>query len=196
MASLATIDDLEVRLGRTVDNEDQAQAALDDASAAVRAYTGQTFDLVEDDEVRIRARNGRIVLPQRPVTAVSSILNIEGGSVDFIWDSGSFVSLTGFDALRSFEVEPFRAGRDVWVDVTYSHGFDSVPADIVAVVAQVAGRALGRTPDATAMGQESIAGYSYSVGNAAVSGALGFTLPERQVLNRYRVPLGTIRVSA
>lgn len=196
MASLASIDDLEARLGRTVDNEDQAQAALDDASAAIRAYTGQQFDLVEDDQVRLRARKGAVSLPQRPVVDVTAVANVDTGSVEFTWDAGSSVTLAGFDALRTFEVEPYRNARPLYVDVTYSHGYETVPADIVAVTCQVAGRALGRTPDATAVTQESIAGYSYSVSGAAASGALGFTLPERQVLDRYRIPLGTIRVSA
>lgn len=196
MASLASIDDLEARLGRTVTNEGQAQAALDDASAAVRAYTGQLFDLVTDDEVRLRARNGTVVLPQRPVTEVTAVANVDAGAVEFTWDAGTSVLLSGFDVLRSFEVEPYEVNRPVYVDVTYSHGYAEVPADILAVVCQVAGRALGRTPDENALSQESIAGYSYSVGGAAASGALGFTLPERTVLDRYRKPIGTIRVAS
>lgn len=196
MASLATVFDLEARLGREVTNEEQAEAALTDASAAVRSYTGQQFDLVEDDEVRLRARNGTVVLPQRPVTEVAAVTNVNAAAVEFTWDAGTSVLLSGFDVLRSFEVEPYRQNRPLYVDVTYSHGYETVPEDIVAVVCQVAGRALGRPPDANAVSQESIAGYSYSVGGAAASGALGFTLPERTVLDRYRRPIGTIRVAS
>lgn len=41
MAALATIAELEART--VVDDTDRAQAALDDASAAVTAYTGRSF---------------------------------------------------------------------------------------------------------------------------------------------------------
>lgn len=194
MASLATVEDLEDRLGISITDTTRAQAILDDVSAVVRAYTGQQFDLVADDEVRLRVRNGSLRLPQRPVTAVSAVANVDGDSVDFTWDSGESVQLEGFAALRtSFEVEPFRT-RDPWVDVTYSHGYATVPTDVVAVVCQIAGRAYGRTADTTGVTQESIAGYSYSVGAAAAAGPAGMLADERRILDLYRRPIGVIRV--
>lgn len=47
LPSLATVAELQARVG-TIDDEDRAQAALDDASAAVRAETGRTW--VDDDD--------------------------------------------------------------------------------------------------------------------------------------------------
>jgi hypothetical protein len=194
VAALATLDDLEARLGSRVTDEDRAEALLDDVSAIVRAYTGQQFTLVEDDEIRVRVRNGSLRLPQRPVVDVTAVANVDGDSVDFTWDSGDSVQLEGFAALRtSFEVEPFRH-RDPWVNVTYSHGYETVPADIVAVVCQIAARAYGRTPDTTGVTQESIAGYSYSVGAAAAAGPAGMLADERRILDQYRRPLSVIRV--
>ena len=195
MAALATVTDVEVRLGRTFDAEEAARvsALLDDASAAVRAYTGQEFDLVADDEVRLRARNGAVKLPQRPVVAVSAVANVDGDTVTHDWDSSDVVYLSGLNPLIRFDVEPFRS-RDPWVDVTYTHGYATVPDDIVAVVCQIVGRAFGRPADATAVTQESIGGYSYSIGGAAAQGPLGLMAAEREVLDRYRRPIGTIRV--
>jgi hypothetical protein len=193
MASLATIDDLEARLGSTVD-EDRAQAVLDDVSATVRAYTGQNFTL-EETTARLRARDGRVRLPQRPVTDVSAVTNVEGSTLVFSWDAGDSVNLAGFEDARAFEVVPFTT-RTPWVDVTYTHGYETVPADVVAVVCQMAGRAYGRTPDTTGVTQESIAGYSYSVGAAAAAGPMGMLSDERRVLDLYRRPLGVIRVAS
>jgi hypothetical protein len=41
--ALATVADVEARLGRTVDDETQVQAWLEDASAIARAYAGKTW---------------------------------------------------------------------------------------------------------------------------------------------------------
>lgn len=196
MAALATTDDVALRIGRTFtsDEEDRVQALLDDASAAVRAYTGQTFTLVEDDEVRLRARNGGVRLPQRPVVDVTAVADVDGNTVIFDWDASDTVYLAGLSEAVRFDIEPFRT-RTPFVDVTYSHGYESVPADIVAVVCQIVGRAFGRPADATAVTQESIAGYSYSIGGAAAQGPLGLMANEREVLDRYRRPIGVIRVA-
>lgn len=193
MASLATTDDLSFRIG-DISDEVRAQALLDDVSAVVRAYTGQTFTL-ETTTDRLRARNGMVRLPQRPVTAVTTIADVDGGEVVFTWDAGDVVSLSGLDNSRSFEVFQF-ANRAPYVDATYTHGYETVPADIVAVVCQIAGRSYGRSSEASAVTQESIAGYSYSIGSAGAAGPMGMLADERRVLDLYRRPLGVIRVSA
>lgn len=195
MAALATVADVAARIGRTFTAEEEArvEALLTDASAAVRAYTGQTFDLVEDEEVRLRARNGAVKLPQRPVTGVAGVTSVDGDTVAFEWDHSDLVYVTGLNPYARFDVEPFRS-RDPWLDVTYTHGYATVPEDIVAVVCQIVGRAFGRPADATAVTQESIAGYSYSIGGAAAQGPLGLMQNEREALDRYRRPVGTIRV--
>jgi hypothetical protein len=77
------------------------------------------------------------------------------------------------------------------VDVTYTAGYDDVPADVVAVVVQIALRAFGVNAEQTGLQSESIAGYSYSVGSAAASGGLGMLQAEREVLDRYRIVGGT-----
>lgn len=187
MAALATVDDLEVRLGRTLsDTEaDQAEALLDDASAAVRAYIGQSVNTAEQT-TRLRVRNGAVRLPRTPVTDVESVTDVDGNDIDFTWDAGQVVTL-GRSFTDGWSIEPTRSAY-TWVDVTYTAGWTSVPADLVAVVCQIAGRALGRPADSTGMTSESIAGYSYSVGAAAAAGPLGLLSDERAVLDRYRRP--------
>lgn len=190
MAALATVDDLEVRLGRTLTltEADQAEALLDDASAAVRAYIGQSVDSAEQT-ARLRVRNGAVRLPRRPVTAVESVEDVNGNAIDFTWDAGQVVTL-GSSFTDGWSTEPTRSAY-IWVDVTYTAGWATVPADLVAVVCQIAGRALGRPADSTGMTSESIAGYSYSVGGAAAAGPLGLLSDEKAVLDRYRRPGAT-----
>ena len=99
MVSLATSADLEARLGRDLTDAEatRVDALLADASAMIRAYTGQTFALVEDDEVTLRGSGGTIRLPQRPVTAVASVVAIGGDGapdvtvIDWIWDGVDLV---------------------------------------------------------------------------------------------------------
>lgn len=194
MAALATTDDVEDRLGRVLTDDEivRVDSLLTDVSAMFRAYTGQQFTLAETTE-RLRVRNGEIRLPQRPVIDVTAVANVDAAPVEYTWDSGEVVTLSAGTWLSPWLVEPFRTGN-VYVDVTYEHGYETVPEDIVALACQVVARSLGRTPDTTGVTQESIAGYSYSVGSAAAAGPAGLLPAEREVLDRYRRPLNNIRV--
>jgi hypothetical protein len=174
MPPLATVTDLEGRLGRVLseDETDRAELLLEDASAAVRSYTGQQFTATANAVVRLRARAGTIRLPQRPITAVDAVENMDGDAVEFTWYAGDKIVLTGYP-------------QDGWFDVTYDYGGE-IPDDIVAVVCQMTARAFGTTPDATGYQSESIGTYSYTVGPAAAAGAVGLLNDERAVLDRYR----------
>lgn len=183
MAALATRADLEARLGRALAGTEatRADALLDDASAIVRAYTGQTIDAVADDTVRLKARRGRIRLPQRPVTAVTAVADVDANDVAFYWPGlGEIVALgvnrSGDTPSNTYDV----------FDVTYSHGYPDVPDVIVGIVCQVVARALTVDPDSTGYQGETIEGYSYTVGAAAAQGAAGLLAGEREVLNLFR----------
>jgi hypothetical protein len=183
LEALASVDDLSGRLGRTLTTaeSDRVELLLADASATVRSYTGQDLSLVEDDVKRLRVKDGAIRLPQRPVVSVDSVADIDGNDLDVTWSAGDRILL---DA----------PGTYAWADVTYTHGFEEVPGEIVAVVCQIAGRAFGRPPDETGMQSESIGQYSYTVGVAAAAGGLGLLNDERAVLDRYRAVGGYVRM--
>jgi hypothetical protein len=193
MDPLATIEDVEARLGRVLDaGEDERVAALlDDASAAVRAYTGQGFTS-EETTARLIPRNGKLNLPQRPVTAVSAVKTVDGDDIVFTWWIGNNVTV-GATNLNWFEVNGVPSQP---LDVTYTHGYDTVPADIVAVVCQIVGRAMTKPADEAGYTQESIAGYSYALGAAAAAGAVGMLNDEKAVLDRYRRPGGSARLAS
>lgn len=185
MAALATTDDLADRLGRSFSPAEEARAALllDDASAAVRSYTGQHFTQ-ETTTDRLRVRNGRVRLSQLPVTDVDSVSDIDGNDVTFTWNGGERLDVNA-GVPDDWAWEPRVSGL-AYVDVAYTHGYDAIPDDIVAVVCQIAGRAFGRPADDAGMTSETIAGYSYSVGAAAAAGGVGMLADERAVLDRYR----------
>lgn len=178
---LASVDDLAARLGRELDDDETAriEALLADASAAVRSYTGQQFTR-ESTTSRLRVAGRSLRLPQRPVIGVSAVADVDGNDVSFSWYAGEVL---GIDSLA------YPTGG--WVDVTYEHGYEEVPADVVAVVCNVALRAFGVAAGQSGLASETIGTYSYSIGGAAASGPLGMLADERQVLDSYRRAYGT-----
>lgn len=189
--ALAEVFDLESLLGCTVDPE-RAQKLLDDATSTVVAYTGQQF-VRATTEVTVRVPRSRwLRLGQLPVHSVDAVEDLNGNVLTFEFDGIDRVRIPR--NLDSFEYVPWTSPIRT-VKVTYDHGFDVIPPEIVAVVCQVAGRAYGVRADDTGINQETLGAYNYSTGAAASSGALGLLLPERAVLDRYRHGVRTIGVS-
>jgi hypothetical protein len=204
VAALATTDDLEARLGRdlTAAEEARADALLDDASALIRAYTGQDFALAEDDEAVLRGPGGLVRLPQRPVTAVSSVVAIGGDGapditiIDWVFD--------GIDQIRVGAGTFVINLPEVWWDddgypgtyrVTYSHGYATVPGDVVAVVCGMVLRTLTAPTMAGGVRSETIGSYSYQLDSAGLGLAVSLSQEDRKVLARYRQTAGMIKVS-
>jgi hypothetical protein len=177
MPALATVSDLETRLGTPIDDPAQAQAYLDDVSAAVRAYTGQLFTrLVTTD--RLRARRGLIRLPQRPVNSVDAVTLDNGLAVAFTWFAGDDrVCIIDWDSCCSGSSSAL---------VTYDHGYDVFPGDVIAVVCNIALRALGTDPLMGSVQQRSISNYQEMFGPVGASGTTGLFRDEASVLDRYR----------
>lgn len=183
MTALATLEQLTDRITTTVD-PDRAAAALDDVSAAVRSYTGQTISAAINTE-RLRVHGYKVRLSQRPVTDVATVVDIDGNDVGYLWDGLDIVALRT-STVRAFDYDQLVS--TTVVDVTYDSGYDVVPDDIVAVVCNVAARALAEGPEMSGVTQESVANYSVSFGAIGASGPLGFFTAETRVLDRYRRP--------
>lgn len=178
-----TTAELGDRVGQDLTSDDRAAAVLADAEAAVKAYTGQDFE-VGTSTVVVPVKRGRIRLAQLPVRAVASVQTLSGSDLTYTFDGIRTVAV-GSDSIPRFDYEPFTSVPST-VRVEYEHGFDVIPADVVAVVCQVAGRAFGVNAMDSGISQETLGSYNYSTGSAASSGALGLLLPERAVLDRYR----------
>ena len=142
--ALATITDVEARLGRelTAAEESKATAWLTDASAIFVQRAVQKFE-VGESTVRLFPRDGIVRLVQRPVIEVTSVQDIDGNEVDFTWDGHQ--SLYDLGDVRG-------------VKVTYEHGSATIPDDVVAVVAGMVARTLSISPDAAAGVQQQTVG--------------------------------------
>lgn len=184
MADLIELADVEARLGRALTSTEVARVAalMADASASVRNYMKQ--DVAEDTTTAtLRVRNGRVRLPQRPITAVTTVLNSNGDPVIYQWDGADSLT-TGANVPDSWAWVPFTSGV-VTLTVTYTHGYNPIPDDIIAVCCSVVMRAIGREPVDAGIQSESIQGYSYTLGAIGAAGALGLLDSEKHILDAY-----------
>jgi hypothetical protein len=203
VTALATIDDLESRLGRDLSEIEQAraEALLNDASAMIRAYTGQEFDEVTGDVAVLRAQSGVVRLPQRPVTAVSSVVALGGGLApdvtvtDYVFD--------GIDQIRIGEGAYVINLPAIWWDddgypgtfrVTYDHGYPTVPADVVAITCGMVLRTLTAPTSQGGVTSETIGSYSYRLDAPDTGLLVTMTKDDRQALARYRRTEAMIKV--
>lgn len=193
MDPLASLTDLSDRLGRplTAAEEARGQALLADSSALVRSFTGQDFARTDDEIVVLRAQQGEIRLPQRPVINVTAVVAVgAGGAPDlpvtgWQWD--------GIDIVRTAVDSPSINLPEVWYDeeveaypgtyrVTYSHGDAAVPPDVVAVVARMALRTMTAPSMAGGLTSETIGPYSYRTDGSGVGTAVVMTDDDRKML--------------
>lgn len=194
MTALATPADVVARLGRSfTDTEAQrVDALLVDASAKVRSYTGQQFT-EGTSTVVITPQRGIVTLPQRPVTDVTTIVDNDSNAVTFTWYAGETVYLypLGTEVRLDLNVASPPVAP---VTVTYDHGYaaGSIPEDIIAVVCGVTLRALGRTPLESGVMQQSVAGYSETIGPVGAAGPVGLMAEEKEVLDKYRRTSGRV----
>lgn len=183
--ALATVTDVEDIAGPVPSaSHDRIDRLIAKVSAMVRRYTGQTFDAVEGDVVTIRPRNGYLRLPQRPVTAVTSV-TIDATALDpagyafTVNGNLSLVNPTLWDLATQGSVEWL--WPPVPVTVTYDHGYAEPPLDLSMVVAERVATMWRFGVDGTAA--EAIDGYSAHY-QRPTGGA--WTPEHKMVLDSYR----------
>lgn len=185
MAALATTTDVETRLGRSLTESEtaKAEALLEDASALVVGYTGQQFLPGESYNLLQVKQGKKIRLTQRPVTDVLAITTTDGDDVTWTWD--------GFQTIVIDSVFVCNGDRLV---VAYEHGNETVPRDIVAVVASMVARTISIPTEAAAgVTQQTVGPFSVTYAAWAVGGQVMIAPAEQITLNRYRTNLqGTI----
>lgn len=176
--SFASTTDLQNYLGLSSINTTRAQLILDIATAEIQSVTRQTISQVTNDAVKLKGNwRNKIVLPEQPVTAVTSvsvlgltyvpgsdysfdgIRSIYRGAVRFTPDSGdpTFV-----------DTELHWGGPDLTIDVVYTHGFATIPADIKGICLAMAARAFRNPVGAQS---ESVGQYSISYGDVTMTRA-------------------------
>jgi len=210
VADLATTDDLEDRLGRTLSTAEAARAPalLVDASAAIRNYTRQMFTAFTGDTVRLRPVGTVLRLPQRPVTAVNSVTAIGWAGIPNLLLP---VGFWGWDGIDQVEIAPFNS--DVWLnlptvelagdlpdtyEVNYDHGDATVPDDVIAVCCGAVLRVLLSPSLVEGMSSERIGAYSYQMSQQVNGGTAGVTVRlsemDKDMLSRYRRKVTTVQV--
>jgi hypothetical protein len=134
------------------------------ASVRVRRYLHQTVTAVDGDVVTIDAPYR---LPQRPVRAVTTVLDVDGAAVTY--------TRRGAQLYIDASVGP--------VTVTYDHGFATLPAGLVEVVCGIAYR-LEKQPGGLGLGvrTEGADGEQTTFGADAYEGVSGLTPGEEKAL--------------
>lgn len=171
--ALATIADVEARLGRSLTGaeETKATAYLEDASALFIQRAVQKFE-VGESTVRLFPKDGIVRLVQRPVIEVIEVKDIDGVEIDYTFD--------GHQSL-------YDLGAYTPITVTYEHGSATIPADVVACVAGMVARTLSINPDAAAgVTQQSVGPFSQSYATWAVGGQVMMSPAEAKVADYYR----------
>tara|TARA_R100001460_G_scaffold2077_8_gene7104 strand:- start:1235 stop:1840 length:606 start_codon:yes stop_codon:yes gene_type:complete len=171
--ALATIADIEARLGRSLTSTEttKATAWLSDASAIFVQRAVQQFE-VGNSVVRLFPRDGIVRLVQRPVITVNSVTDLDGNTIDFTYD--------GFQSL-------YELGSITPVKVDYDHGSATIPDDVVAVVAGMVVRTLQIPSDAAAgIQQQSVGPFSQSYATWAVGAQVLMSPSDIELANHYR----------
>lgn len=181
------------RLGRplTPPEADRVDSLLEDASGLVRGYSRRTFLSVDDEEIVLRAQQGEIRLPQRPVRSVASVVALgAGGAPDLPVVGWQF---DGVDLVRVLTDGPIINMPAIWYDedvtaypgtyrIVYSYGDDEVPAAVIAVVARMVLRTLTAPTMAGGMTGETIGPYSYRTDGSSIGTAVALLDEDRTML--------------
>lgn len=128
MTQLATADDVETALGRSLTTEEatKVEPILTKLSGLFIRESGQRFD-GGTSTVRLKVNGGRVYLPQRPVVSVASVTG-DCGEVYAVERVGQWLTVP----LRSSD----------FVTVTYEYG-GAVPELVTVAIADAARQVLG-----------------------------------------------------
>lgn len=201
MANFADIGDVANFLQLAIETPTQQAAAalaLTWATAAIKNYCNQEIELVEDDEIILDVPAGRrkLFLPELPVIEVSAVVEDEEALTvtdDYKLGQHGILHRVGRCWAEGIQI----------VTVTYTHGREEIPDDIVAVCTRAAARAYQaglKAADAEGVpgiSSKSLGDFSVSfnaegnvIAGEAVLGASAARLllmSEKEILDRYRI---------
>lgn len=199
MADFCMVSDVENMLQIQITDADQTSScerAITEATAAIKNYCNQYLERVIEEEITldIWAPRWNLVLPEMPVISVANVVEdgeelTEGSDEDYV--------LANYGQLIRRGAR-WAVGPQI-VTVIYTHGYETIPDDIVAVCARAASRVF--QAGLRAAGEEGVPGVaskslgdfsvSYSAaaggeGVMGVSGARMLLLSEKDILDKYR----------
>jgi hypothetical protein len=208
LPSLATADDVVARLGRNLTPVETArvEALLDDGSAHIRRFCRRQFVYKADDVFVTPADGGIIVLPGRPIVDVSK--------VEAVFDAPGVPTINVywyiFDGIDKITIpEPAASGiinlPEAWFDVawysntykvTYSHGDQVTPPEVMAVLCSAVISEITTPTMAGGVVSETVGSYSYSLrktGSGIISALKDAGLDS---LIDFRTKAGTIPIAS
>jgi hypothetical protein len=207
LPDLATLDDVVALLQRDLTPSEQTNATrlLGMASSVVRKYVRQDITQTVNDVVTLPGNWSNVLeLPQRPVTAVSSVV-MNGATLPttqwrlvdsrlFIgtgsWQTDYGTMLWGGPALygpAGSTAGPQATGAS-WqgpqasVTVTYTHGYAEVPGDVVNVVAGLVALAVASP---VGVNMEQVGGYKVQYSRSE-GGSMRLTAEDKAALSYLR----------
>jgi hypothetical protein len=174
-------------------DEPACARAINEATAAIQNYCHQLLYLVTGDVVTLDVATAwaKLFLPELPVISVATV--VEDGETlvvddDYKLGQWGILHRVGQNWAEGIQI----------VTVTYTHGYETIPDDVVAVCTRAAARAyqagLLSADSAGVPGIASKALGDYSVsyqptgseGTMGASAARMLLLSEKEILNRYR----------
>lgn len=180
MTALATTDDLTVR-GISFPSVSRAEALLESVSAAIRDAAGCQISEQTSTITMWTEPSRRIELPSRPVTSVTSVL-LDGAEITD-W------KLRGSSLWREIPWQ-CRGAIPSELTVTFTHGYTTVPEDIVHLTCMLTAAALNAATDGFAghrgLSGETIDDYqaSYTTGADEVIDPIELPQRTRDMLRR------------
>lgn len=190
---LAQVSDVDARLpaGITADPTRTA-VLLQDASAIARRIAKQTFTVATTTE-KVQPISYRLKLAEAPVRSITSVsIQLPGQTApqpfpNWYWpgDNEVWLMYEGQVINLPEAVTTLMQWQTPPCFVLYEHGYDTVPDDVVAVVASM----VVRTVTAPSMGgvvSENVGEYGYRLSDAAAQGSLALTKAEEDILTSYR----------
>ena len=178
--ALFELTDLAAYLQQDIDTA-SATVARTMATGVITGYTNQLIESATYTHLLPIGSGLTIRLPQRPVTAITSV-TVDGTALtrSTQWDWDGISDVVVFDDWTPDDEDQWQA------TVVYTAGHATVPDDITAVALSVAGRLYNATPGLVA---ESIDDYraQYATGTA-----VGLQDHEKQILRKYKQRLGSI----
>lgn len=192
-ADLFTLSELASYLQRDLDTS-SALIAQQTAQAAVRTYCRQDLTSATYSAVKLPIRPSgefwRVDLPQRPVTAVSTVA-VNGTTytlgTDWAWDGlSSYIRLARLVYTTSgFQDEPVAT-------VTYTAGYATVPPDVKGVALAAAAR---QYDNPRGLRSESIDDYTGTrAGSDDDLAGVSLLAGEKALLDPYRVRAGSVTI--
>jgi len=198
MADFATVEDIEAFLQVEITTAPQvaaAERALAEATAAIRNYCHQYLERVEDEEITLDSTGGvRLFLPELPVLSVAEVIEDETTLV-----AGDDYALGQHGILHRLGGYKWASGIQI-VTITYTHGYDPLPDDIIAVATRAASRGyqagLRAADDEAVVGVQakSLGDFNVQYGTeSVVEGSMGASaarmllMSEKDMLDLYRI---------